>query len=138
MSQLIINGMDNSKHTPNKQDAKPSQQPKKKNKRHHPHLKDNQDDYGNMMMRPNGEETFRRVHSKHTKQLIEHAEKHAMEIAAMKQTNMERKNLLTMNITPAQPINDHIASAHFTAKIKPSEILFDGKPENGQNSRITC
>jgi hypothetical protein len=30
----------------------------------------------------------------------------------------------------AQPVNDHRASAHFTMMTKPSEILFDGKPEN--------
>jgi hypothetical protein len=54
MSQLIINGMDNSNHTPEKQDAKPSQKPKKKNNnnRHHPQLKETQDDSENKMMRP--------------------------------------------------------------------------------------
>jgi hypothetical protein len=31
---------------------------------------------------------------------------------------------------PAQPINDHRASSHFTEMTKPSEILFDGKREN--------
>jgi hypothetical protein len=49
-----------------------------------------------------------------------------------KQTNMETQNLLTMKTMPAQPVKDHIASTHFTAITKPSEILFDGKPENWQ------
>jgi hypothetical protein len=52
-----------------------------------------------------------------------------MEIAAMKQTNMETQNLLTTKTAPAQPINDHRASSHFTVMTKPSEIIFDGKPE---------
>jgi hypothetical protein len=64
------------------------------------------------------------------KQLIEQAEKHAMEIAAMKETNMEKQNLLTTKPMPAQPINDHRASAHFTVMTKPSEILSNVKPEN--------
>jgi hypothetical protein len=64
------------------------------------------------------------------KQLIEQEEKHAMESAAMKHTNMETKNLLTKETMSAQPVNDHRASAHVTAMTKPSEILFDGKPEN--------
>jgi hypothetical protein len=64
------------------------------------------------------------------KQLIEETEIHAMEIAAMKQTNMETQNLLTTKNMPAHPVNDHRASVHFTAMTTPSEILFDGKPEN--------
>jgi hypothetical protein len=64
------------------------------------------------------------------KQLREQAEKHAMEIAAMKQRNMDTQNLLTMKTTQTQTINDHRLSSHFTAITKPSEILFDGKSEN--------
>jgi hypothetical protein len=53
-----------------------------------------------------------------------------MEITAMKQTNMDTQNLLTMKTTSTQTINDHRLSAHFTAMTKPSKILFDRKPEN--------
>jgi hypothetical protein len=58
------------------------------------------------------------------KQLHEQAEKHAMEIAEMKQKNIDTQNLLTTKTTPTQTINDHRTSAHFT------KILFDVKPEN--------
>jgi hypothetical protein len=63
-------------------------------------------------------------------QLREQEEKHAMGIAAMKQTNMDTQNLLTTKTTPTQTMNDHRISAHFTAMTKPSEILFDGTPDN--------
>jgi hypothetical protein len=63
-------------------------------------------------------------------QLREQAENHAMEIAAMKQTNMDTQNLLMTKTTPTQTLNNHRTPAHFTAMTKPSEILFDGKPEN--------
>jgi hypothetical protein len=55
-----------------------------------------------------------------------------MEIAATKQTNMLIQNQLFINEKniPTQPVNEHRASSHFTAMTKPSEILFDGKPEN--------
>jgi hypothetical protein len=53
-----------------------------------------------------------------------------MEIAAMKRSNMDTQNLLTTKRTPSQTLNDHRISAHFTAMTKPSEILFDGTPEN--------
>jgi hypothetical protein len=56
------------------------------------------------------------------KQLSEQAEKHAMEISAMKQTNLETQNLLTTKTIPAQTTNDHRASAHFTGMTKPSEF----------------
>jgi hypothetical protein len=64
------------------------------------------------------------------KQLNEQAEKHAIKIAAMKQTNMETQNILTTKTIPAQPVNDHRASVHFTAMTKPCEVLFDKKPDN--------
>jgi hypothetical protein len=53
-----------------------------------------------------------------------------MEIAVMKQTDMEIQNLLTTRTMPTQPVNDHTASAYFTTMTKPSEILFDEKPKN--------
>jgi hypothetical protein len=63
------------------------------------------------------------------KQLREQEEKHVMEIAAMKWANMDTQNLLTTKTAPTRTLNDHRISAHFTAMTKPSEILFDGKPE---------
>jgi hypothetical protein len=64
------------------------------------------------------------------KQLTEQAERHAIEIAAMKQTSMETQNLLTTKTMPTQPVNVHRASAHFTAMTKSYDILFEGQPEN--------
>jgi hypothetical protein len=64
------------------------------------------------------------------KQLNEQADKHAIKIAGMKQTNMETQNLLTTKTMPTQPVNDHRASAHFTMMTRPCEIIFDGKPKN--------
>jgi hypothetical protein len=62
------------------------------------------------------------------KQFREQGEKHAMEIAAMKQANLDTHNLLTSKTTPDQTMNDHRETAHFTAMTKPSETLFDGTP----------
>jgi hypothetical protein len=71
------------------------------------------------------------------KQLREQAGKHAMEIAAMKQTNMDTQNLLTMKKTSLQKMNNHRTSSYFTAMTKPLEILFEGNLKTGQNSKIT-
>jgi hypothetical protein len=64
------------------------------------------------------------------KKLREQEEKHAMEIAAMKRANMDTQNLITTKTAPTQTMNDHRTSAHLSTMTKPSEILFDGKPEN--------
>jgi hypothetical protein len=64
------------------------------------------------------------------KQLREQGEKHAMEIAAMKRTNLDTHNLLTTQTTPAQTMNDHRTTVHFNEMNKPSETLLDGTPEN--------
>jgi hypothetical protein len=64
------------------------------------------------------------------KQLKEQAEKHAMEIVAMKRANLFTQNLLTTKTTPAQTMKDHRTTAHFNAMTKPLETLFDGTPEN--------
>jgi hypothetical protein len=63
-------------------------------------------------------------------QLREQGDKHAMEIAAMKRANSDTHNILTTKTTPAQTMNDHRTTAHFTAMTKPSETLFDGTQEN--------
>jgi hypothetical protein len=62
------------------------------------------------------------------KQLREQGQKHAMEIAAMKQANMDTQNHFTTKTTPTQAINDHRVAAHFTSMTKPSETLFDETP----------
>jgi hypothetical protein len=59
------------------------------------------------------------------KQLREQGEKHAMEIVAMKRANLDTQNMLTTKTTPAQTMNNHKTTAHFTAMTKPSETLFD-------------
>jgi hypothetical protein len=48
----------------------------------------------------------------------------------MKRANLDTQNMLTTKTTPAQTMNDHRTTAHFTAMTKPSETLFDGTPEN--------
>jgi hypothetical protein len=53
-----------------------------------------------------------------------------MEIVAMKRANLDTQNLLTTKTTPAQTMNDHRTTAHFNAMTKPSEILFNGTPDN--------
>jgi hypothetical protein len=64
------------------------------------------------------------------KQLNEQAERHAIEISAMKQTIMETQNLSTTKTIPTQSLNDHRASSNFDAMTKAYYILFDGQPEN--------
>jgi hypothetical protein len=63
-------------------------------------------------------------------QLREQGRKHTTDTAARKRANLETQNLLTTNTTPAQTMNDHRTTAHFTAMTKPSETLFYGTPEN--------
>jgi hypothetical protein len=46
------------------------------------------------------------------KQLCEQEEKHAMEIAATKQANMDTQNPLTTKTAPTQIINDNISMFH--------------------------
>jgi hypothetical protein len=60
------------------------------------------------------------------KQLREQEEKHTMEIAAMKRSNLDTQHMLTTNTTPAQTMNYHRTTAHFTAMTKPTETLFNG------------
>jgi hypothetical protein len=63
------------------------------------------------------------------KQLREQGEKHAIEIAAMKRSNLDTHNLLTTKTTPDQTMNDHRTTVHFTGTTKPSETLFEGTQE---------
>jgi hypothetical protein len=64
------------------------------------------------------------------KKLTEHAEKHAIGIATIKQTTIKTQNLLTNKIVPTQPVNDHRASAQIAAMTKSCDVLFDGQLEN--------
>jgi hypothetical protein len=53
-----------------------------------------------------------------------------MEIVYMKRANLDTQHLLTTKTTPAQTINDHRTTAHFTSMTKPPETLFNRTPEN--------
>jgi hypothetical protein len=129
MDELAPIRMDNSNCTPKKQDANPSegqeeQETPSSTKRNRIRLQ--KQDYETEKMKKLFASFTANTHTK----LREQAGKNEMEIAAMKQTNMDTQNLLTKKTTPTQIMNDHITSSHFTAMTKPSEILFDRKPEN--------
>jgi hypothetical protein len=53
-----------------------------------------------------------------------------MEIAAMKQANLDTQNILTTKTTPAHTMNNHRTTSHFNAMTKPSETVFDETPKN--------
>jgi hypothetical protein len=59
-------------------------------------------------------------------------ERHAKEIADMRQANRDAHDLFTTKTTPPQNItmNDHRITAHFNTMTKASDTLFDGTPEN--------
>jgi hypothetical protein len=121
--------MNDSQRTLNKQDVKPAAEaedqetpPSPKPNRRRPRKQDHETE---TMKKPLASFT-----GNTQKQLSEQEEKHAMEIAAMKRANMDTQNLLTTKKAPTQTLNDHRTSAHFTVMNKPSEILFDGKPES--------
>jgi hypothetical protein len=67
------------------------------------------------------------THKKLTEQA---AEKHAIEIAAMKRTIVEKQKNITTKDMSTQPVNNHRASAHLTAMTKAWDVIFDGKPKN--------
>jgi hypothetical protein len=115
--------------TPNKEDTKPVAQPA--------------NEYSSLSPEPDRKRLSKQEHKvdhmkklfatlagKTQKQLREQGEKHTMEIAAMKRSNLDTHNMLTTKTTPSQTINDHRTTSHLTSKTKPSETLFDGTPEN--------
>jgi hypothetical protein len=53
-------------------------------------------------------------------QLREEGERHAMEIVAMKQANLDTQNILATKTTLSQTMNDHRTTAHLNAMTKPS------------------
>jgi hypothetical protein len=65
-------------------------------------------------------------------QLKEQEDRHAKEIADMRQVNRDTHNLFTTKTIPPQTItmNDHRITAHFNTMTKASGTLFDGTPEN--------
>jgi hypothetical protein len=78
----------------------------------------------------NMKKIFTALAEKNRKQLREQREKYTMEIAAMKQANLDTQHILTKKTTPAQTMNDHRTTANFNAMTKPSETLFNGASEN--------
>jgi hypothetical protein len=125
---MDINGEDDITQTPNKEDTTPaadkeehtSPSPESQDRRSSKH-----DDETEKIKK-----LFAMFTPSTQKQLTEQAERHAIKIAAMKQTTMETQNLLTTKTMPTQPENDYRASAHFTAVTKACDVLFDGQPEN--------
>jgi hypothetical protein len=120
--------MNDSHRTPNKEDAKPAAKTENEDSSPSPEpdqrrlcKQEHESDHMKKLFATLAENTHQ--------QLREKGEKHAMEIAAMKGANLETKNLSTTKTTPAQTINDHRTTAHFTAMTKYSETLFDGTPE---------
>jgi hypothetical protein len=65
-------------------------------------------------------------------QLKQQEERHAKEIADMRQMNRNTHNLFTAKTIPQQTIkmNDHRITAHFNTMTKASDTLFDGTPDN--------
>jgi hypothetical protein len=121
--------MNDPRRTPNKEDKKQASQPENEDSSPSPEpdrkkLSKQEHEADNI------KKLFPTLSENTPKQLREQGENHAMEIAAMKRANLDTQNLLTTNKTPAQTMNDHRTTAHFTAMTKPSETLFDGTPEN--------
>jgi hypothetical protein len=65
-------------------------------------------------------------------QLKEQEDRHAKEIADMRQVDRDTHNLVTTTKIPPQTItmNDHRITVHFNTMTKASDTLFDGTPEN--------
>jgi hypothetical protein len=126
--QAIIK-MNDSHRTPSKEDTQPAAQPENEDRSPSPEpdrrrLNKQEHEADNM------KKLFATLAENTQKQLREKGEKQAMEIATMKRANLDTQNLLTTKTTPVQTINDHRTTYHFNAMTKPSEILFDGAPEN--------
>jgi hypothetical protein len=119
--------MSDAHQTPNKEDGKLAAQPE--NEDSSPSPEPNR----KILDKPEHEadnikKLFANLAKSTKKQLKEQGEKHAMEIAAMQQANLETHHLLTTKTTPAQTMNNHRTTAHFNAMTKPSETLFDRTP----------
>jgi hypothetical protein len=127
--ELAIIRMSDSQRTPNKEDSKPAAQPE--NEDSSPSPEPNQRRLNKQEHKAdNTKKLFATLAQNTQKQLREQGEKHAMEIAAMKQANLDTQNMLTTKMTPSQTMNDHRTTAYFNAMTKPSETLFDRTLEN--------
>jgi hypothetical protein len=127
MRRMDIDREDDIKQTPNKEDAKPAAE-EQEQASPSPEIKDRrsrkQDDETKKMKK-----LFAVFTANTQKQLNKQAERHAIEIDAMKQTSMETQNLLTTKTMSIQPVNNHRASVHFTAMNKVCDVLFERQPE---------
>jgi hypothetical protein len=127
LSRMDIDGEDDNKQTPNKEDAKLTVEEEKQTppspERQERCLRKNDDETEKM------KKLFTIFAAKTQKQLNEQAERHAIEIAAMKQTSMDTQNLLTTKTIKTQPVNTHRASSNFSTMTKACGVLFDGQTE---------
>jgi hypothetical protein len=119
--------MSDSHQSPSKEDSKPAAQPENEDispspEQHRERLNKRDHESENI------KKIFASLVKSTQKQLKEQGEKYAMEIAATKRANLDTQNLLTIQTTPAQTMNDHRTTAHFNVMTKPSETLFDGTP----------
>jgi hypothetical protein len=125
---MDIDGEDDIKQTPNKEYAKSAvkseEQTPPSPERHERHFRKHDDETDKM------KKLFTTFAAKTHKKLNEQAERHAIETAATKQTSMEAQNLLTTKTMTTQPVNDHRASANFTATTKSCDVLFDGQSDD--------
>jgi hypothetical protein len=78
------------------------------------------------------EKMFAALADNNTLQLKQQEERHAKEIADMRQANRDTHDMFTTKTIPQQTItmNDHRITAHFNTMMKASDTLFDGTPEN--------
>jgi hypothetical protein len=120
--------MNHSHRTPNIEDTKPAAKPENEDSPTSP--EPNRRRLRKQDIESDHLKTFATLAENTQKQLREQGERHAMEIAAMKGSNLDTQNILTTKTTPAQTMNDHRTTAHFKAMTKPSETLFDGTQEN--------
>jgi hypothetical protein len=123
---MDINGEDDIKQTPNKEDANSAVEAEDQTppspERQERRLRKYDDETEKM------KKLFATFAAKTQKQLNEQAERHAIEITAMKQTSMETQNLLTTKTMTTRPVNDHRASANFVVMTKACSVPFDGQP----------
>jgi hypothetical protein len=108
--ELARKSMSDVHRTPNKEDSKPAAQPENEDSSPSPDQRRerlNKRDHESEKIK----KLFANLAENTKKQLKEQGEKHAMEIAAMKRTNMDTHNLLTTKTTPAQTMNDHRSTA---------------------------
>jgi hypothetical protein len=98
--------MNDSHRTPNKQDAKPAAEPEDQATPPSPETNRRRlrkQEHKTVLMK----KLFKTFTENTQTQLREQGEKHAMEIAAMKQATMGTQNLLTTKTTSTQTMNDH-------------------------------